>query len=113
MFFICWDARTRTGVVCHIRRAPGVGSQEAQAVVVIEGEPASAWLEGPFVPDALVAGVVAAPVEPFRHWSFQLQCTGVAGSGPLGFLAAQRGGDTPFGADLRLESDLPVADFAE
>jgi hypothetical protein len=113
MFFICWDTCARNGFISHVRRAPQLGFQEAQVVVAVEGVVGSAWLEGPFDPQVLVPGMAAIPLEPFRRWSLRLDCAGVAGAGPMGFVAAARGGETALAVDLTLESELPVADFAD
>jgi hypothetical protein len=113
MFFICWDLRTTTGVLCHVQRVSDRDIQEARTVVVVGGRAASANLEGPYSPVALVDGVTAEPVIPFRRWRFRAAGTGHVGTGRLGFYAEKGSDDTTFSFDLQLESILPVADFAE
>ncbi len=113
MFFICWDLATTSGILCHVQRVPDRGVQEARLVVVVEGTAASATIEGPFRDGALVDGIVAEPVIPWRAWRFVADSTGSAGTGRQGFYADTGPGDVKLSVDLRLESVLPVADFAE
>ncbi|MBA3654348.1 MAG: hypothetical protein H0W70_09145 [Actinobacteria bacterium] len=113
MFFICWDVASDSGLLCHIRRAPTMGVQEAQVVVALDGRVGSSLVEGAFTAEALVAPLSAVPVDPFRRWSFRFDGRGVEGAGPLGFVAVAAGGDTPITVDITLESALPVVDFAE
>jgi hypothetical protein len=112
MFFICWDPTTQTGVVAHVQRAPGAGVQAAQVAVAVDGGFGSATFTSPYGAGSLVPELCAEPVEPWRRWTLQLDGKGTAGPGPLGFLATGPGGDVTIGADLTLESTLPVADFA-
>ena len=112
-FFICWDLATTSGILCHVQRVPGRGMQEARLVVVVEGTAASATIEGPYRQGALVDGIVAEPVVPWRSWRFVADSTGSAGTGRHGFYAHGGPGDVKVSLDLRLESVLPVADFAE
>ena len=112
MFFICWDPSTLTGLVVHVQRAPGAGVQAAQVAVAVDGQFASATYTAPYRAGLLVPELYAAPVEPWRRWALELDGKASLGAGPLGLLATTPGGETPVGADLTLESSLPVADFA-
>ena len=112
-FFICWDLATTTGILCHVQRVPDRGTQEARLVVVVDGTAASATIEGPYCDGALVDGIVAEPVVPWRSWRFAADATGSPGTAGLGFYAEGGPGDVKLSAELRLDSELPVADFAE
>jgi hypothetical protein len=112
LFFICWDTSTVTGLVVHVQRAPGADVQAAQVAVAVDGQFASATFTAPYRAGMLVPEVAAVPVEPWRRWTLELDAKGAAGPGPLGLLATRPGGETAIGADLTLQSNLPVADFA-
>jgi hypothetical protein len=112
LFFICWDTDTSTGLLAHVQRAPGAGVQAAQVAIAVDGEFASATFTAPYRAGVLVPEFLATPVEPWRRWSLQLDGKAAGGAGPLGLLATAPGGDIPVGADLALDSRLPVADFA-
>lgn len=112
MFFICWDTETLTGLVAHVQRAPGSDVQAAQVAVAVDGEFASATFRAPYQDGLLVPELSATPVEPWRRWSLQVDGKATAGADPLGLMATHPGGDTVVGADVTLESSLPVADFA-
>ena len=112
MFFICWDAATLSGLVAHVQRVPGANVQAAQVAVAVDGRFASATYTAPYRAGLLVPELFAAPVEPWRRWSLELDGKATAEPGPLGLLATRPGGETAIAADLPLASDLPVADFA-
>jgi hypothetical protein len=112
LFFICWDLSTVSGLVVHVQRAPGADVQAAQVAVAVDGKFASATFTAPYRAGMLVPEVAAVPVEPWRRWTLELDGKGTAGPGPLGLLATQPGGETAIGADLTLQSNLAVADFA-
>jgi hypothetical protein len=112
MFFICWDPATRTGLVAHLQRAPGSDVQAAQVAVAVDGEFASATFTGPYRAGMLVPELSAAPVEPWRRWTLELDGKASNEAGPLGLMATRAGGDTAIAAELTLESTLAVADFA-
>jgi hypothetical protein len=112
MFFICWDAATLTGLVAHLQRAPGSDVQAAQVAVAVDGEFASATFTAPYRSGMLVPELSAVPLEPWRRWTLELDGKASAEAGPLGLMATRPGGDTAIGAELTLESTLPVADFA-
>ncbi|HZI38357.1 MAG TPA: hypothetical protein VFF24_08635, partial [Acidimicrobiia bacterium] len=112
LFFICWDISTVTGLVVHVQRAPGADVQAAQVAVAVDGEFASATFTAPYRAGMLVPEVSAVAVEPWRRWTLELDGKAAAGPGPLGLLATHSGGETAIGADLTLQSNLPVADFA-
>lgn len=112
MFFICWDAATLTGLVAHLQRAPGSDVQAAQVAVAVDGRFASATFTAPYRAGMLVPELSAAPVEPWRRWTLELEGKASAEAGPLGLMATRPGGDTAIAAELTLESSLGVADFA-
>ena len=112
MFFICWDTATLTGLVAHLQRAPGSDVQAAQVAVAVDGEFASATFTAPYRAGMLVPELSAVPAEPWRRWTLDLDGKASAEAGPLGLMATRPGGDTAIGAELSLESNLPVADFA-
>ena len=112
LFFICWDASTLTGLVAHVQRAPGADVQAAQVAVAVDGQFASATFTAPYRAGLLVPELYVTPVEPWRRWTLELDGKASVGAGPLGLLATRPGGETAVGADLTLESNLPVADFA-
>ena len=112
LFFICWDLSTVSGLVVHVQRVPGADVQAAQVAVAVDGEIASATFTAPYRAGMLVPEVAAVPVEPWRRWTLELDGKAAARPGPLGLLATQPGGETAIGADLTLQSNLPVADFA-
>jgi hypothetical protein len=112
MFFICWDPATLTGLVAHVQRVPGRDVQAAQVAVAVDGEFASATFTAPYRAGSLLPEISAAPVEPWRRWALQLDGKARPGTDPLGLMATEPGGGTVIGADVTLESNLPVADFA-
>jgi hypothetical protein len=112
MFFICWDAATLSGLVAHVQRAPGSEVQAAQVAVAIDGHFASATFTAPYRAGLLVPELFVRPVDPWRRWTLEVDGKAAAGAGPLGLLAIRPGGETAIGADLVLESNLAVADFA-
>lgn len=112
MFFICWDADTRSGLVAHLQRAPGSDVQAAQVAVAVDGRFASATYTAPYRAGMLVPELSAAPVEPWRRWNLELDGKAATDADPLGLMATRPGGDTAISAELTLESSLPVADFA-
>jgi hypothetical protein len=112
LFFICWDPATATGLVAHVQRVPGAGVQAAQVAVAVDGRFGSATFTAPYRAGSLVPELAATPVEPWRRWTLQLDGKGAAGPGPLGLYATGAAGDVALGADVVLQSSLPVADFA-
>jgi hypothetical protein len=112
MFFICWDPATLTGLVAHLQRVPGQDVQAAQIAVAVDGEFASATFTAPYRAGALLPEVSATPVEPWRRWALRLDGKAATGTDALGLMATEPGGRTVIGAEVTLESSLPVADFA-
>jgi hypothetical protein len=112
MFFICWDATTLTGLVAHLQRAPGSDVQAAQVAVAVDGDFASATFTAPYRAGLLVPELSAVPVEPWRRWTLDLDGKASREPGPQGLMATRPGGDTAVAAELTLESNLAVADFA-
>lgn len=111
LFFICWDDEADTGLMAHLQRVPGRGEQEARVVTVVDGRVASATLTGAYGPDPLPEVRVGA-IAPFHEWRVRVDAPLTEGAGPLGLLTCSGPGDLPAAVDLRLESDLPVVDFA-
>ncbi|MGH9038726.1 MAG: hypothetical protein ACRDZ3_00685 [Acidimicrobiia bacterium] len=112
-FFICWDPEAGHGFLMHVQRVPGINLQEAQVVVSVDGELASATFAAPFHPAALPAQVAMRATDPFVRWRLEVEGLGHPGRGPLGFLATRPAGGLLLAADLTLESPLPVADLAQ
>ncbi len=112
LFFICWDTDGGHGLLLHVQRAPGEDWQEAQLVMSIGGELASASFTAPFHPRVTPPQVSLRITVPFRSWQLSVEGRGHLDRGPLGFFATRPGGDQEISADLTLESSLPVADLA-
>ncbi len=111
LFFICWDDQADTGLLTHVQRVPGRGEQEARVVVVVDGRVASATLTGAYGPQPLPEMALEA-LDPFREWRVAVDAPLTEGAGPLGLLTHTGPGELASGVDLRLESELPVVDFA-
>ena len=82
LFFIGWDTVTLTGLVVHVQWVPGSGVQAGQVAVAVDGGFGSATFSAPYRAGSLVPELSAAPVEPWRRWTLQLDGKGAAGPGP-------------------------------